>query len=78
MTLPIWIVLGVLHGISLVWYFMVRRDVVHYAQTKLKLVGEEHMHEVITPFLRRSVQLYGIMMGVVTIGFTFYLYWFYA
>jgi hypothetical protein len=74
MTSLLWIILGALHVLTLLWYFLIRKDVLGYLQTQIKLLGRENAGQLNNLRLRFLLHFYFGVLFVLMAAFTFYLY----
>lgn len=73
-----WIVFGVLNLLTLVWYFLIRRDVLNYMETQLKVLGEGNRRFFDTRRLKGLRWAYALLLVFLMGGFSVFLFSFYA
>ena len=78
MTFTLWIILCVLHLLTLAWYFLIRRDVLSYTHTQIKLLGAESTNRINNSNLRFLTKLYAFVLFLMMTVFTLYLLALYA
>lgn len=73
MSILLWIILAVSHFLTLIWYFLIKRDVSAYMLSQTKVLGFENQKKIDTPDLRFLLKLYAVVILVITLGFTLFL-----
>lgn len=65
-------VLLLFHVLTLLWYFLIRKDVWSYAHTQAKILGEENARRFKSVHMHSTLLLYAATLFVLSVGFTFY------
>lgn len=57
-----WLILGFLAGLTVLWVFLIRRDVRAYVESQVKVLSEANRFHVDTPKLRFIFVFYGVVL----------------
>ena len=74
MNLILWIILGISHLFTVLWYVLIRKDIFGYTNTQMKILGNENKKQIETPALHFLLKFYAVALLVLTVGFTLYLF----
>lgn len=73
MTPLFWIILIVLHVLTVLWFLLIQKDIHSYMHTQIKLLGKEHTHKIKNRHFRFLIKLYALSLIVIMVIFTLYL-----
>ena len=73
MTPLFWTILIVLHALTILWFIIIRKDILSYMHTQIKLLGQEHEHKINNFRFRFLIKLYAFSLIVIMGAFTLYL-----
>jgi hypothetical protein len=74
MNLILWIILGISHLFTVLWYVLIQKDIFGYTNTQMKILGYENKKQIETPALNFLLKFYAVALLVLTLGFTLYLF----
>ena len=72
MSLLSLLIFGIFALLSVLWFFLIRRDVRAYVLSQVKVLGEQHRAYVDTKKLRLFLTFYAVTLGVVFSAFFFF------
>ncbi len=74
MNLWFWIIFILLSLLTVLWYGLIRRDVMNYRDTQVKILGEGNRHFCETRVLRFLRRSYAFVLFLIVVGFAYFFY----